>query len=410
MKDAYSFDRDEDGLDASFAAMETAYRRIFDRCGLDFRKVEAHSGEIGGKVSNEFHVLASSGEDAIVACSKCDYAANIEKAEVARAKSSSDEQPIDLEEIATPGTRTVDEVTALLDVSPDRLVKTLIIEVDDSQPTAVLIRGDHQLSEVKLTLALGGQPWRFATDQEIQERTGGPQGFSGPIGLQDVRIIADQSVEFATNVVVGANRVDSHYRNANPGRDFQPERYLDLRNARGGEPCPRCQEPQTIMRGIEVGHIFKLGTTYSESMRATFLDQDGKEKPFAMGCYGLGIGRTVAAAIEQNHDDDGIIWPAALAPYDVVVTIVNQKDDEVVGAANRLTDELEALGLAVLLDDRAERPGVKFKDADLIGIPLRAVCSNRNLANGKIELSTRRDREKILVDVSEAAAHVATMR
>ena len=412
MKDAYSFDRDDAGLDRTFAAMEAAYRRIFARCGLEFRSVEAHSGEIGGDVSYEFHVLASSAEDAVVACSACDYAANIEKAAVAptAAAAAADAPPTAApEEVATPGKKTIDEVTGFLGITADGLIKTLLIEVDGDGPLAVLIRGDHELSEVKLTHALGGKPWRFAEAHQIERWTGGPQGFSGPVGLTGVRLLADQAVTAMIEAVVGANRADTHLRRVVPGRDFPVADPLDLRAAQAGDPCPHCGEAATVVRGIEVGHIFKLGTRYSQAMKATFLDQDGDERPFVMGCYGLGIGRTVAAAVEQSHDDDGIIWPLALAPFAVLITVLNHDRPEIAAAAAELAGELEGRGLEVLVDDRVERPGVKFKDGDLVGIPLRCVLSPRNLEAGKVEVSARRDRVKELVARDRTAAAVAEL-
>jgi prolyl-tRNA synthetase len=275
---------------------------------------------------------------------------------------------------------------------------------------AVLVRGDHQLSEVKLAIALGGRPWRFADARQIEEWTGGPMGFSGPVGLAGLEVLADLSAARALNAVVGANRKDTHLRNANPGRDFPVVRAADLRVAREGEPCPACEAPTALLRGIEVGHVFKLGTTYSEPMRATFLDEQGRERPYVMGCYGLGIGRTVAAAIEQNHDADGIIWPLPLAPFEVLVTVVNADDPALLEAASHLAADLESRGVEVLLDDRNERAGVKFKDGDLIGLPLRAVFGSRSFQEGKVELSLRRTRERLLVPRDEAASRLLALR
>jgi prolyl-tRNA synthetase len=402
MKDAYSFDTDEAGAEVSYRKMFEAYQRIFTRCGLNFRPVEADSGSIGGKYSHEFMVMASSGEDAICHCIACNYAANLEKAEIARpVVSEAAGTNLDVEEVSTPEVRTIEEVCKFLQAAPDAVVKTLIFSADDT-PVAVLIRGDQEVNEIKVKNFLGCNSLELADDAMIKRVTGSPRGFAGAVGVK-ARVIADYSLLGMSDCVMGANREDYHLRHVKPGRDFQIADYADLRIIRESDSCPRCGGEIRFARGIEVGHVFKLGTKYSKPMKAIFLDQSGKEQTMAMGCYGIGIGRTVAAAIEQNHDADGIVWPLPLAPYAVIITPVNVNEKTLAGAAEELYHILTEQGVEAILDDRDERAGVKFKDADLIGIPYRVTVGPKRLAEGKIEIKTRRSGEVTILPVSEAA-------
>ncbi len=402
MKDAYSFDVDEKGAEISYEKMFEAYSRIFSRCGLKFRAVEADTGNIGGSFSHEFMVMADTGEDALVFCSSCDYAANVEKAEVSMPeKKAVDESAFSpLEEIHTPDVRTIEEVCAFLDVTPQDVVKTLIFLVDDS-PVAVLVRGDEEINEAKLRSYLGCDSLELATDDIIYEVTDSPRGFAGPINIKS-RIVADYSFVNMTNCVVGANKEDYHIKNANIGRDFKVTEFADLGLIKETDSCPRCESPLRFARGIEVGHVFKLGTKYSKAMKATYLDKDGKEKYMVMGCYGIGIGRTAAASIEQNYDDNGIIWPVSIAPFQVMITPVNIKDEALLTTAEKLYQGLMDKGIEVILDDRDERAGVKFNDADLIGIPLRITVGPKRLAEGKVEVKIRKSGEVEILSVDEA--------
>jgi prolyl-tRNA synthetase len=400
MKDAYSFDRDDAGADLSYRKMYDAYGAIFSRCGLQYSAVEAESGAIGGSYSQEFMVLADTGEDAIAVCDACRYAANVERAEIAAdppPQASGGPKP--LARVATPGTTTVDEVAAYLGVPRQAVVKTLLYEVD-GRVIGVLVRGDRQVNEAKLAKHLQTGEVRFADRGTVARVTGGPEGFSGPVGLSGVPILADHEVRGMSNIVVGANAPDAHYVNANSERDFHVDRYLDVRMVSEEDPCARCGKPFRIVRGIEVGHVFKLGTKYSEAMAATYLDADGQAHPVVMGCYGIGVGRTAAAAIEQHHDADGIVWPLPIAPLQVMVVPVNMADSRSWETSQSIHDALQASGVEVLLDDRDERPGVKFKDADLIGLPLR-VTIGKALAAGQVELMARRARRTIMVRVEE---------
>lgn len=403
MKDAYSFDQDDEGADKSYRNMYEAYERIFQRLGLRFKVVEADTGLIGGTSSHEFMVLAQTGEDVLASCEACGYAANLELAERRRPHVFSERpSPKSPELVLTPGMKTVEEVSAFLGVEPSRIIKTLIFETERG-PIAALIRGDHELSEVKLKKALGLKYLQMADEKTILEVTGGPLGFSGPIGLR-IPVVADWDLIGTTDMVVGANREDAHLVGVQVGRDFEVLGFFDIRKVSSGDPCPRCEEGVLVLsRGIEVGHIFKLGTKYSEPMGAVFLDKDGKEKPVVMGCYGIGVGRTVAAAIEQGHDQDGIVFPIAMAPFEVYLLPVNLSHPETYKASERLYEELRSLGVEVLYDDRDERPGVKFKDADLLGIPLRITLSERTLKEGRAEFRIRKTRETFLVELEEAA-------
>lgn len=404
MKDAYSFDVDEAGAKVSYQKMYDAYTTIFTRCGLTFRAVEADTGLIGGDVSHEFMVLAETGEATVVYSDQDAYAANIERAEVLP-PSEVDVAPLrPLTRVATPQQRTVEEVTSFLKIEPRRLVKTLLYNARTAT-VAVLIRGDHDLNEVKLARLLRATDVHMATPESVQKLTGAPVGFAGPIGLQDVPILADQAVKAMRNFVVGANEADAHYLDANWDRDFKVDQFADLRNARPGDPSPRGTGFLTLAKGIEVGQVFLLGTKYSKSMGATILDAQGKERHVIMGCYGIGIGRTAAAAIEQNHDDKGIIWPFPIAPFHVHLLTVSQSDTSA-SAAARLYDELLAAGIEVLWDDRDERAGVKFNDADLIGAPFQIVVGDRGLADRVVEIKARRTGVKTRVALSEIVPHL----
>jgi len=403
MKDAYSFHRDDPDASATYERMHQAYSNIFRRCGLRFRAVEADSGAIGGAFSHEFMVLAESGEDAILSCDTCDYAANQEKATARQPEAATSTDGPAYTQVATPGKTAVDEVAAFLDVATGALVKTLIYRADD-RLVAVLVRGDHVVNEIKLGHALGTAELALASDAEVQETTGAPCGFAGPVGLTGVEIWADHAVAAMTSAVVGANAADAHLRGVVPGRDFAIGRVADLRNAEDGDGCPRCAGSLQLTRGIEVGHIFKLGTKYSQAMGATYLNEEGQAVPIVMGCYGIGIGRTMAASIEQNNDADGIIWPAPIAPFPIEILLVREDDE----ASQRVSAELEGsltrAGLEPLVDDRKERPGVKFKDADLLGLPYCVTIGPRGLAEGKVEVKERRSGERHEVAVDDAAA------
>jgi prolyl-tRNA synthetase len=408
MKDAYSFHTDFADLDVAYRAFEEAYRRVFTRCGLSFTQVEADTGNIGGSESHEFMVLADTGEDAVISCPDCGYGANAEKAETGALEAAPPwplESSAEPARVDTPDMRTVDEVAEFLGIAPSHLIKTLIFETDEDF-AAVLIRGDLEVNEVKLKNVLGCLHLQLASEEKIKQVTGGAQGFSGPVGLTGVRLVADPSIMELEVAATGANAADAHLVSVVPNRDFEPDTVADVRLARAGDPCPKCDSSMVEKRGIEVGHIFKLGTKYSTSMKCQFLDSDGAEKPMIMGCYGLGVGRTAAAAIEQNHDEKGIVWPLPLAPFEVVLVLLNSDQDDVVEAAGHLYDEFLEKGLDVLFDDRKERPGVKFNDADLIGFPVRLVVGKRGLAEGKVELSLRRDGEKHLVPIADAVAEV----
>ena len=406
MKDAYSFDADEAGAEKSYEKMFAAYNNIFRRCGLKFRSVEADSGSIGGSFSHEFMVMADSGEDAIVFCEKCNYAANLEKAEIVKPAAEDlqqKEQPA-MESVETPDVRTIEEVSTFLNVSPEQIVKTLIFNAD-GKPCAVLIRGDHEVNEIKVKNYLGAAALELADDEMIMKATGAPRGFAGAVGIK-ARVIADYSIMNLVNMVTGANKENYHLKNVNIGRDFQVESFADLRVSQPGDACPRCGGVIKFVRGIEVGHVFKLGTKYSKAMKAVYLDRDGKEKTMIMGCYGIGIGRTVAACIEQNFDSNGIIWPIPLAPFTVIVTPVNIKESDVMKASEDIYRELLACGVESIMDDRDERAGVKFKDADLIGIPLRIIVGSKNLAQGRVELKIRRSGENRLYETGKSVDEV----
>jgi prolyl-tRNA synthetase len=407
MKDLYSFDRDQDGCRESYQKMYDAYTRVFSRCGLTFRPVEADAGAIGGSGgTHEFMVLAESGEAAVVYCPECDYAANVEKAECKPEAVATDEEITSNELVATPGAKTIEEVCKFLNINSNRLIKTLVYRADDKLVVA-LVRGDRELNEIKLLNLLGEVvSLDMASAGDVKELCGSETGYVGPVGLKDVEIIADTEVALLVNAVCGANQDGYHLIGVNPDRDFEIHRVADLRMIEPGEPCPKCGVSLVSARGIEVGQVFNLGTKYSEKLRATFLDENGKEQVMVMGCYGIGVTRTMAATIEQHNDQDGIKWPMAIAPFQVIVVPVNVKDEAVVQTAESLYKELNDLGVEVIIDDRNERPGVKFKDADLVGYPIRVTVGSKTLQEGNVEVKFRRDGRVELIGVKEAAKYL----
>lgn len=409
MKDAYSFDADEAGLDKSYQAMHDAYSRIFERCGLKFTVVDADSGAIGGSGSQEFMVNAATGEDAILVCESCRYAANVEKATSVLVPAPSGGAPAPLEKHQTPNVRTVEQLTAFFKGHPaNRMAKTVIYKAvwkDKEEPVAVLMRGDLEVNEVKLANALDCLTVQLADDNMVRKATGAEPGFAGPIGLK-VKLLADESVREFSNFLCGGNETDVHYLNANAGRDFPMPEFRDLRKAHAGESCPRCKkEKLSETRGIEVGHIFKLGTKYSKAMNATFTAADSSSKPFVMGCYGIGVSRIAAAAIEQNHDANGLIWPAPIAPFHVTLVLVSAKDETQKNVAEQLYADLTKAGIEVLFDDRDLSPGVKFKDADLIGMPFQ-ITVGRDAKDGMVEVKDRRTGKVEKLAVAAAVGRV----
>lgn len=408
MKDAYSFDVDEKGLDESYQKMVDAYTRIFTRCGLRFRMVEAESGVIGGSYSHEFMVLAETGEETIVSCTRCDYAANIEKAAFKRQGFKSprrDKESLKpIQKVLTPDKRTVEEVTQFLHVQPRDLIKTLIFETDQGC-VAGLVRGDHEISEKKLKAILAVENLQLATEETVEEITHAPKGFAGPVGIS-IPMLADLDIQEMINFVTGANEKDAHLINVNLSRDFKVSQFVDIRKFVPGDRCPLCGEETRLDKGIEVGHTFKLGIKYSQTMGATYLDDQGREKEIVMGCYGIGLARTVAAAIEQSCDENGIIFPIPIAPFQVLILPVNIKIDLLRETAEQLYRSLLTEGIEVLYDDREETPGVKFKDADLIGIPLRVTLGEKNLKKGLVEIKKRRTGEISLVKKDEAVSKI----
>ena len=419
MKDAYSFDKDEDGLDVSFQAMAAAYHRIFKRAGIDVKMVEADSGPIGGKDSNEFVLLAESGEDTIFVCSdeNCSYAANAEKAEFKK-PASEPEEPRDLEEVHTPGIKTIEGLAKFLEMPVSKTVKAVFYAPEKSTGDGIVfvsIRGDLEVNETKLRNAMGGAEPRLATPAEVAA-AGLVAGSASAIGLDaddgprsrvKITSIVDDSVVDSPNLVAGANKTDYHFKNSNYGRDFTGDIVTDIALAREGDACPNdCEGHLVAHRGVEVGHIFKLGTKYSEAMGATFIDEDGSEKYALMGCYGIGVGRLLAATIEANHDDKGMILPRAIAPYEVYLAGLNTNDETVVASAAKFYEDLSSAGVEVLYDDRDVPPGVKFNDADLIGLPLRVVVSSRGLTNGEIEMKRRDADEATMAPLADGVEAV----
>ncbi len=407
MKDAYSFDTDLDGLNASYDRMYEAYQRLYARCGLPYVIVEAESGPIGGDASHEFMVETDAGEDLLVQCAGCGYAANVERAECAAIASPADapaEEP--LTEVHTPNARTIDEVCAFLKRTPETMIKTLIYTDPDGNTVVGLVRGDHDLNEGKLARAADAGTVTLADEETIRTLTGAEVGFAGPQGLADkgVKLVVDHAVAAMRNAASGANRTDYHVTGVNPGRDFAADNPADIRIAVEGDPCPKCGKPLAFKTCIEVGHVFKLGTKYSAVLGCNYLDPNGKSHPMIMGCYGIGLNRILAAAIESSHDDDGIIWPLSIAPFEVTVLSLDPKDDNVRGVAEKIHDDLAAAGVDVLLDDREMRPGPKFKDADLIGLPLRITVGKKSLADGVVEFKRRAGGEVQKVAPDEAVA------
>ncbi len=398
MKDAYSFDRDQAGLDISYKKMEEAYRRIFDRLELNYRVVEADSGAMGGSGSQEFMVTSDIGEAVIVYCDCCGYSANDEKAACLPPSLTAEEEEKPVEKIATPDVRTIDELTAFLGCESYKFAKTLIFKADDTL-VAAMVRGDRELNEVKLANVLGCSELEMADSVSVSAITHAEVGFAGPVGLK-VRIIADHEVALANNLIVGANETGYHFKNVNPGRDFQAEVH-DIRRITEQDPCPHCGHRLNMTRGIEVGHIFKLGDKYTKALDCHYLDEEGNEKPMIMGCYGIGLNRSMAAIIEQNHDENGIIWPMAVAPYHVIIVPVNVLDEVVMKTSEGLYDKLLKAKVEVILDDRNERAGVKFKDADLMGIPIR-ITVGKKAADGLVEFKQRKSKEVQELGVEEA--------
>jgi prolyl-tRNA synthetase len=406
MKDAYSFDADEAGAEVSYKKMFDAYMRIFARCGLNFRAVEADSGSIGGSFSHEFMVMADSGEDGIVFCGACQYAANLEKAQVPEPEKKEIDKAgfLPLSEVHTPDVKSIEEVCAFLDVKPKDVVKTLIFNADGN-PVAVLVAGSDDVNEIKVKNYLKCDELELADDAMIYASTGSPRGFAGAVGIK-TRVVADYSLMNMTNFVMGANREDYHIKNVNIGRDCKVDEFTDLRIVKESDVCPHCRKSLKFARGIEVGHVFKLGTKYSKALKAVYLDQNGHEQTMIMGCYGIGVGRTVAAAIEQNNDKDGIVWPMPIAPYQVIITPVNMNEAPLAEAGEKLYQSLFEKGIEVILDDRDERAGVKFKDADLIGIPLRVTIGPKKLAEGKVELIIRKTKEIKVIALDDVVREI----
>lgn len=395
MKDLYSFDKDVDGMNKSYQKMYDAYDKIFTRCGLKFRAVEADNGAIGGGHSHEFTVLAPSGESSIAYCEACNFAASDEKAELKLICAEAEElKP--LEKVSTPACHTIEAVKNFLGVPIEKTIKAVAFMDDDERLIVAFVRGDHEVNEIKVLNAVEGANHLYMADEKLITSANSCAGFMSPIGISDAAIIVvDQTVMEMYNAVAGANEVDAHFINVTPRRDFDAKKIhvADIRMVQAGDPCPHCGKPLKMTRGIEVGQVFTLGKKYSEALHATFLDEDGKVKPFEMGCYGIGVGRTMAAAIEQNNDADGIIWTRAIAPFEVVVVPVNAKDDKQLALAEEIYNELKAAGVDVLLDDRKERAGVKFKDCDLIGYPLRVTISPKTLDSGNVEIKIRHSGE-----------------
>ena len=413
MKDAYSFDLDVDQLNDSYDAMYEAYCRIFDRCGIPYVIVEAESGPIGGDSSHEFMVPSTTGEDSVIQCHACGYAANVEKAEIGegtpRTVSLPDPHGAAYQRVPTPGKRTIKDVCEFLAVDENGSAK-LLVYMADGTPVAALIRGDHEANEAKLRRAFGATTLVPAEPAAIQKATGAPMGFLGPVAIK-IPLVIDRAIASMPTVVVGGNEVDVHLTGVVPGRDFPLDRVLDLRNAGAGDPCPRCGSQMVVTQGIEIGHVFKLGTKYSQAMGAKVLDEKGQEVPLIMGCYGIGVNRIVAAAVEAAHDDNGIVWPLPIAPYHVLLVPLQLANEAVLAATEEIREALVGAGFDVLIDDRDQRPGFKFKDADLVGIPLRIVIGERGLKDGKVEVKWRLDAEAHTVPATGAGeAIVAELR
>ncbi len=410
MKDAYSFHTNIESLNQTYDEMYKAYCRIFQRCGLDYLPVEAESGPIGGDASHEFMIPSVNGEDNVVCCDKCRYAANTEKAEIGG--TGPQEAPDDVVRkekamLDTPETHTIEQVCKFLKAKPNKVVKTLIY-LADSHPVAVLVRGDHDVNENKLRRLLKAEHVELADEATISKVTGAPVGFAGPVGLaQGTKIVADYSVRGMVNMIVGANEADKHFVNVNLHRDFEVDEYADVRNAVASDPCPHCMTSMTIRNAIEVGHVFKLGTKYTQALNARFLDTDESQKTIIMGCYGIGVSRIVAGMVETSYDDHGIIWPVALAPYEVNICPIKVTDEQSMQVAEKLHDELTARGIDVILDDRDQRAGVKFKDSDLIGFPLRVTIGTKGLEENKVEIKWRWSADSEMLSIGDAAETIA---
>jgi prolyl-tRNA synthetase len=409
MKDAYSFGTSLEQLNAVYEQMYRAYCRIFARCGLTYLPVEAESGPIGGDASHEFMVPANNGEDRIVHCAACGYAANLERAETGRkpVASSPPAGATALQKVATPGATSIDQVSRLLKCRPEQMIKTLIYNAD-GKPVAVLIRGDHEANEAKIRRALGAKSIELADEKTIRDVTGAPVGFAGPVGIK-CDLVADHDIPQIQNAVTGANEADAHLTGVNVGRDYQLATTHDLRMALEGDPCPKCSGKLALVHGIEVGHVFKLGTKYSVSLSAEFLDEKEQRHPMIMGCYGIGINRIVAALAETSFDENGLIWPLSIAPYQVLVIPLNVTEQETMQLAERFYKELSDAGVDVLLDDRDARAGFKFKDADLVGIPLRIVIGGKGLKEGQVEVRWRWEKEAAKVPIADAMPRVQQM-
>ncbi|MEE1038830.1 MAG: proline--tRNA ligase [Eubacterium sp.] len=410
MKDAYSFDKDKEGLDKSYDDMYEAYERVFTRCGLKFRPVEADTGAIGGSDSHEFTAIAENGESEIAYCEKCDMAATTERAEVKDAEPQTDVEALPMEKVHTPGTKTIEEVAEFLGIEKSQTIKALLFVTYDDDGNengyvAAFIRGDRELNEIKLINALNipEHAIEFADEAKMGEVTGCVGGFTGPMGLHDCTIVVDSELPGLKNLCAGANEADHHCINVNFDRDYKADIITDIKTLLEGDPCPVCGEPVKHARGIEVGQVFKLGTKYSEAMGAYYKDENQVDQPIVMGCYGIGVSRTLAAIVEQHHDENGIVWPMSVAPYHVIVTVVKPDDELQAQVAEDIYKQLGDAGVEVLLDDRKERPGVKFKDADLLGIPVR-ITVGRGAADGVVEYKLRRDEDKVEISVEQAIA------
>ncbi|XVG95636.1 proline--tRNA ligase [Eubacteriales bacterium KG127] len=411
MKDAYSFDKDEAGLDVSYQKMFDAYERIFARCGLTFRPVEADSGAIGGSNSHEFTAISEVGESEIAYCTSCNMAATLERAKTVDAQSTGFEDDfLKMEDVHTPDAKTIEDVANYLGVGQDKTIKALLFvtyneEGKEDKYVVAFIRGDRELNMTKLINALDipEHAIEFADEKKIAEKTGCIAGFTGPVGLHDCITVADSELIGQINMVAGANKENYHTKNVNYGRDYTADIVVDLKTLREGDSCPECGQPVKVARGIEVGQVFKLGTKYSRAMGAYYKNENQKEQTIYMGCYGIGVTRTLAAVVEQHHDENGIIWPISIAPYHCIVTIVNTKDEDQMVMAEHIYTSLQNMGIEVLLDDRKERPGVKFKDADLLGIPIR-ITVGKLASEGKVEYKLRRDTDKTELTQEDAIA------
>jgi prolyl-tRNA synthetase len=413
MKDAYSFNASYEDLQNNYEDMYKAYSRIFSRTGLDFRPVDAASGLIGGKVSQEFMVLAESGEDTILYCDSCNYAASQDVAttrlnEALGTPDKSDNKALKASEVSTPGKKSVDEVSTFLNVSEQEIAKTLIYKAG-GEILAVLVRGDRDVNDEKLTAALGTSDFHMLAGTEWREYPKLIQGYVGPAGLEDIRIIADNEISTLRNFVVGANKADTHLMNINAGEDFTVDEWADIKKVVTGDKCPECEGTLTAVKGIEVGHIFQLGTKYSDILNATFVDEDGQVKPFIMGCYGIGVSRTVAAAIEQNNDESGIIWPVTIAPFEVSIIVLNYDKPEQKELANRIYNDLSDAGVEVIIDDRNESAGKKFADSDLIGFPVQVVIGARTIKNGIVEVKVRATGERMEYAIDSVVAEITNI-